>query len=238
MQKLAWSWSRLSKFEQCPKLFQGLFITKEIQMDSDATPLVKGREAHEALEHVMKALIIGNEPTYPDHLTHVEPLHRKLISASNINNIYVEQQIAFDEQMQQVGWYNTYPPVWLRVIYDLVAIDKAAKHAMIIDYKTGKKAHVEYGRSQLALFAMTAFAIYPHVDTVSTCYLWLNHKLKTAEVYTRAQYDNLMQEFGGRSELIQMAAASGNWEPKQNRQCRWCPGGPTFCHLHPEHIPF
>ena len=237
MKRIAWSWSRLSVFEECPKKFFGLFISKEISQDNDNPIFVRGREAHSALEVSMQNLLQGRpidlpETVYPDNpvrVGHVAPLLQKLHAGANWDTIYTEQKVAFDEAMNRVKYFNKHPPVWLRGSFDLNAIDTQKRHALIIDYKTGKKRHVEHGRGQLALFAMTAFATYPQVDTITTCYLWLEHNVKTVQNYSRADYGQLLQEFGGRSELIQLCNESGNWPAKKNNRCCWCPAHWGWC---------
>jgi len=229
MPKIAWSWSRWEKFDQCPKLFHGLNITKEVVMDSNAPPLVKGREYHDTLKDTMLVMLKGEQPEFPEHLAHVEPLQRKLYEAPNFSKIFVEQQLAFTEDMQRVGWFNRKPPVWLRVGLDLIAIDPEARYALIIDYKTGKVRHVERECSQLALFAVGAFAAYDEIDTIRTAYLWLEHNKKTEHTYTRDEYPDMLHEFGEKSELIQICNQSGNWPAKQNPRCRWCPAPFGWC---------
>lgn len=237
MQKIAWSWSRLEKHEQCPKLFHGLNITKEIKRDNDNPIFVRGREAHSASEVAMQNLLQGREMGLPDTVYpekpvpvgKVGPLLLKLHEGEHWDKIYTEQQLAFTEAMQRVGWFSKHPPVWLRVGLDLIAIDTVKRHAFIVDYKTGKYRHVEHGRGQLALFAVAAFAAYPEVDTVKTCYLWLDHGKKTVQNYSRADYAQLLQEFGGRSELIQLCNESGNWPAKENSLCKWCPAHWGWC---------
>ncbi len=229
MSKIAWSWSRLEKFEQCPKLFYGLNIAKDIHMDQDSPPLVEGRKCHENLEVTMRDILTGSTPTFLEETKHVEPLQRKLSADSNFQHVFVEQKLAFTVDLQRVGWFSRNPPVWLRVGLDLIAIDKERRHAVIIDYKTGKVRHVEWGRSQLALFAVAAFMAYNYIDTVSTHYLWLAHKKKTSQQYTRDQYPELLHNFGERSELIQICNQSGNWEAKQNDKCKWCPADFNYC---------
>jgi hypothetical protein len=236
MQKIAWSWSRLEKFEQCPKLFHGLNISKEIAMDNNNPVFVRGREAHSALDVSMQNLLRDQpadlpESVYPDNpvkLAHVEPLIQRLHDSSNYDTIYTEQQLAFTTEMERVGWFSRHPPVWLRVGLDLIAIDTEKRHAFVIDWKTGKKRHVEWGRGQLALFAIAAFAVY-EVDTITTCYIWIEHGEKTVQNYKRDEYEGLLHEFGERSELIQLCNQSGNWEAKKNNRCKWCPAPFGWC---------
>ena len=228
MKTLAWSWSRLETFEQCPRKFQGEYITKDFpKTNYDAEHFVKGRAVHKVLEDYMKNGVVIPYPIIKDEykfyvdLKFLMPLLNKMHEAEIK---LVEENLCFDMRMNKVGWWAK--NAWVRVIMDIIVV--VDDFALIVDYKTGK---VRKHSDQLKLCAGAAFEIFPQVNRVLSAYVWCEHphdKPVWAE-YDRSQKDDIWAEFGDRAELIQMANESGNWQAKKNHFCPWCPALPSQC---------
>ena len=209
-------------------LGQGTYVTKEFpKPDFDAPHFAKGKAVHKALEDYMNdgtpipypIVYKGNE--YPINLNFLYPLMDTMAEAEIK---MIEENMCFGVRMDKLSWFDK--KAWVRVIFDcLVIVDD---YCFIIDWKTGK---VKKKSDQLKLFAGAAMAMFPQVNKVLTAYVWCEHpdvKPVFAE-YTRDDYEDIWEEFGDRSELIQMANESGNWPAKKNMFCRWCDALPSMC---------
>lgn len=225
---IAWSWSRLNDFEQCPRKFQGKYVTKEFPKgDFDAPHFRKGKAVHKALEdYLSDGVVIPYPIVYKGEKFFVDLkyLTRFLNTLHAAPEKLIEENICFDMNLGRLSWYDK--QAWCRVIMDAIVV--IGDYALVVDWKTGK---VGRHSDQLKLFAAAAFQMYPQVRRVTTAYIWCEHpttKPLTAS-YTYEQKDDLWHEFGDRAELIQMANESGNWPAKKNMFCKWCDALPNQC---------
>lgn len=225
---IAWSWTRLDKFEQCPRNFQGSYITKEFpKPDFDAPHFKKGKAIHKVLEEYMRdGVVIPYPIKYKGETYHVKlDFLMPLLNAMHEGDLkLVEESVCFNEKLEKVDWFNK--KAWCRVIFDCVVI--IGDFALVIDWKSGK---VKKHSDQLKLFATAIMQLYPNVNRVLTAYVWCEHQYDkpTWAEYTRVNLDNMWNEFGDRAELIQMANESGNWPAKKNMFCKWCDALPNQC---------
>jgi hypothetical protein len=229
---LAWSWSRLDMFEQCPRKFYGTNISKEFPKPNFEAPhFAKGKAVHKVLENY---LIDGKPMPYPipykdqAFFVKLDFLLPMLDMMRKAKVVAPELQITYNVRMQEVSWFDK--KAWCRVIIDALIIQ--GDTAFAIDWKTGK---VKQHSDQLKLFAGAIFTKYPGVKRVLTAYVWAEHPAAkpTIAEYSRDQMADIWQEFGDRQEMIQMANESGNWPAKPNNFCKWCDARPDQC----EHKP-
>lgn len=225
---IAFSWTRLDCFEQCPRKFQGSYVTKEFpKPDFDAPHFKKGKAVHHVLEEHMKSGVVIPYPikykgeSYHIDLKFLEPLLNAMHKAPIIT---VEENVCFDERLNKLSWFDK--KAWCRVILDCAVV--VDDFALVIDWKTGK---VKQHSDQLKLFGAAIMTLYPQVKRVITAYVWCEHPASkpTIAEYSRTQLDNIWHEFGDRAELIQMANESGNWPAKKNMFCKWCDALPSMC---------
>lgn len=232
---IAWSWSRLDTFEQCPKKFYGSNISKEFPKPNfEATHFRKGKAVHKVLEDYLRdgtplpypvPALTGSEQFFVD-LKFLMPL---LDTMRRAEKVLPELQVTFDVKMNQISWFDK--QAWCRVIFDALII--VGDFAVVIDWKTGK---VKEYTDQLKLFAGAVFTKYPNVKRILTAYVWCEHPTAppTYAEYTRDQQRSIWEEFGDRQNLIQMANESGNWPAKQNMFCKWCDARPDQCEFKPD----
>lgn len=214
--RLAWSWSRLNDFEKCPRMCYWKHVAPKAlrcPMPQSET-LIRGREVHAHLERSVQG-----QPL-PAALAHVKPIVDAIHHDMNKGwEVKTECQLALREDLAVVGWFAK--DVWCRVIYD-VLMHQGNKMKML-DWKTGKVREEETG--QLRLFAMTGFAISPYTEQIDTDYIWVDHKQATHKTYYREQFEDILQEFRERSEMIQIAYnGDGEWQCKPEKwKCDHCP---------------
>ncbi len=215
---IAWSWSRLQDFEQCPFMFLGKHINKSMVVDYSSPHILAGREVHNMLEKAVKEGA-GVSPMYE----YLMPL----ITALRKQKAEAEKQITFNAFGNPTTWFSK--SAYMRCALDIICTDRRPKHKIIIDWKTGKVR--PDGKGQLSLYAATLFKSERDVETIIVGYVWVDHPdaPPTLETYHRSQFEGLWEGFQERAEKIQAANRAGNWPKQKNRFCHWCPATPLQC---------
>jgi hypothetical protein len=195
-------------------MFQGKHVLKDFPKENFNSPhLQRGKDIHKELEN---AVAHGT----PIHMSRI--FLKPLVDAIRRQNVaLVEMQLCFDAGFGERTWFDT-KNAWVRMGLDLTTYNDET-FIIVIDWKSGKVRRDS--KDQLRLFAGGAFKKYPKAKKVLTAYFWTDHPLEAplwAE-YTRDQCDEIWQEFGDRSELIQLANESGNWPEKPTYKCMFCP---------------
>lgn len=218
--EIAWSWSRLSLFEECPRRFSHVNIFKDVPKQ-DWSYMEEGKRIHKLLEDAAGSVKTGDGAMHPD-VENMRPIVEGFCQAFEF--VYPELKITLDHEFGEVDWFSK--QAWVRSMQDLVGIQD--NKAAIIDWKTGKPWP---DGGQLALNAITLMTIHPEVDEVATSYVYTKHpgKQEIKIIKRDIDYDPLWDEFEDRAELIQMANTSGLWQPKKNRFCSTCPCSTQQC---------
>ena len=113
---------------------------------------------------------------------------------------------------------------WARIKLDaFVRLSKT--HAVVIDYKTGKKFGNEIKHAeQTQLYQLAAFLRYPELETIDVELWYTDQDDLTHMKYTRSQGMRFFQNFNQRG--IAMTSAE-EFPPSPNVfACKWCPYGP------------
>lgn len=214
---IAWSWSRIETFEQCPRKFQLQNIIKAPNFKFEVNPTTeRGKLVHDQLE---KALLGTAE--LPEELKHVQPIIDKI--QSSFTEIQTEREIAWDKDKKLCSWFDTTVTMF-RCALDVLAVN--GTKAIIYDWKTGK---VRDKPDQLRLYAAVVFMMYPEVQTVHTAFIFVDHMQVKDAIYTRDQFQKIWHEFEDRAELIQIADESNQWPPRKNGLCGWCKADKNQC---------
>lgn len=208
---IAWSFSPLTQYRNCPKQYQEVRIFKNFaDTDRESEGLIWGNRVHKA---VQDALTVGTPlPTGMDMWTDIVEQFRK-----TKGTLYVEQQYAITEGFQPCDWFSK--QTWCRAIVDALWIDGAVAKA--VDWKTGKK---KPGSDQLALMAGVIFCHYPQVEEVRTLYVWLKTGQVTSETFYRKDIPTIWQLFLPDVKRLENAVATGTFPPRTSGLCsQWCP---------------
>jgi len=221
MQKIAWSYSRLTDFENCPLLFQHKHILKTIKFVANEA-MERGKKIHQALEHNTVRAIHGREPV-PGEVAHVQPIINNFVR--NHQEILIEEKITFDQHLNETSWFSK--DAWFRAVIDMVGRTNITNDGTtqeqtvsIIDWKTGQ---YRPSTDQLKLYNMAAFLKWSQVQQVTSALVFVDHKKSSPPLTTsRLELQDLVQEFGDRSEAIQIANEKDDWPAKKCFQCRWC----------------
>lgn len=218
---MAWSYSRLQVYRECPRKFYYKFIERLIEPQGDAAS--RGQEVHELFEHYARGGGVEfKEKVHTDCLKWLE--HTRELKP------IIEEGFAFDQSWQRTEYFakNVACRVKMDLFYQVSRPPKKAPHkytgklpiAISLDYKTGKidpEKHAE----QLKLYALSGLLILPEVSAVQTGVWYVDHEAKP----------RFMAEFG-RSQLTMLKRY---WEGETKRlfkdrvyratpstTCSWC----------------
>ena len=140
--QLAWSWSRLNTYEQCPRKFYLQNISKELKY-VQSPQAKRGEQLHTMLENAaMKYAEVRAgrcaDATFPDEIRHVMPLLGRLIDGADTfiveEGSNAQTKYALDDEFNKVSYFAK--NAWLRFGIDFAA--KYGKRAIMVDWKTGK----------------------------------------------------------------------------------------------------
>lgn len=206
---IAWSYSRLSNFEQCPRKYWHLNIQKDIT-EEKGEAATYGDEVHKSFAKFFKH---GVE--LPLHLRQYQPMLAQIAKAPG--DKIVEQQIALNANFEQVEWFSK--DAYLRVISDLTQHN--GTHAVTWDWKTGKPSD---DFTQLKLNAAVTFHLGQEIQHITMAYFWLKTKKVAPEVITRDKAADVWSGLLPRVQKYQDAHAANAFPPRQNYLCKgYCP---------------
>lgn len=215
MATVAWSFSYLQAYEQCPRRFE-LTKIKKLVTEPQTEQTMWGNQVHKALELRVKE----NKPL-EDRFKQFEPIMTRIIAADGRKE--PEQKFGITADFRKTTFFAK--DVWCRGILDLSIVRN--KSAILLDYKTGKP---KSDGDQMRLFAATAFTLYPWIERADTGYLWIASDKIDTKTYTREDVPAIWDEFAGRVRRIEIAIDKGNFPPNPSGLCKgWCPVGKQHC---------
>lgn len=201
-----WTFSRLEKFQNCPRQFYHVHVKKDVT-DTPGEAAIWGDTVHKALEHRLR-----DGTPLPEGMTQWEAFVAKL--AAKPGEKLCEQAMAIDKNFQPSPWSGS----WSRGKADVLVIN--GHEALALDYKTGKRKLTD----QLALYAGYTFAHYESVQVVSAGFIWLKDKKVDKETYTRQDVPKIWDKFLPKVRKLEVAYEKDVWPCKPSGLCRgWCP---------------
>lgn len=212
---LAWSYSSIKTFDQCPKKYYHLRVVKDVK-DEDTTATLYGTELHKAAEE-----FISLGKPVPARFAFIQDALDALQKIPGEKFCELKLGVAKrDGKFTPCDFYAK--DVWWRGIADLLVVNKEKKQAWLVDYKTSKNAKYA-DTKQLDLLAGAVFTHFPEVAIIKSALLFVvsNEIVKKEHEYImRSSYLNCMEP-----ELIRLDAAikTGVWNPNAGPLCKFCP---------------
>jgi hypothetical protein len=220
--KLAWSYSRLNKFKNCPwSAYWNNYAPKGERLKYvQGAGAARGDKVHKMCEAAvngdMTPLILDHNNASPLLRKDVFPKVTNLIATARTSEMCAaELKVVFREDKTLCDWFDK--DTWVRSSYDMVTINGA--RCDIFDWKTGKKWE---DKEQAEFYAGTAFTRFPQVEEVHTHYLWLDQNDKTDAVYYKKSEPHIWHKYEERAEEIEIANIDGNWEKRPSFLCDYC----------------
>jgi len=212
---IAWSYSSIKTFDQCPKKYYHLRVLKDFK-DEDSTATIYGTELHTAAEE-----FIRDGTPIPPKFSFIAPTLEALNRIEGEKHCEIKMGIAKrDGKFVPCEFFAK--DVWWRGIADLLIINEEKQTAYLVDYKTSKNAKYA-DTKQLDLLAGAVFTHYPKVMEIKSALLFVvsNEIVKKKhEFMMRLSYLNSMEP-----ELTRLEAAIKNnvWNPNSGPLCKFCP---------------
>lgn len=212
---IPWSYSSLTAYETCPRRF---FLTRmsKVVKEPQTEATLHGNAVHKALEEA-----VGGKCALPAKYAQYQPVVDRMRAAKGTK--LLEYKFALDSALRPVDYWAD--DCWVRGVIDVGIV--LPTRGVITDYKTGKR---KLDGDQMRLFAMTGFALWPHVDEIDTAYLWLQSNQLDREKFTRTQQSTIHQEFAIRVHRMENSQKNNEWPPRPSGLCKsWCPVGRSLC---------
>jgi len=214
----SWSFSKLNGFRTCPKKLYHSQIKKDFPEATNEN-MQWGNRVHDAM-----AKRIAHDTPLPAGMEQWEkwiPWVMAPNGRSDGTMIWSELKMAITEQIQRCAYFDRAVPVWFRTVADVLKVKLNV--ARMVDWKTGKppkdaKAEQE-AKDQLAMGAFTVFVWFPEVQVVQTQFVYLQHDMIDAEMYTRADMPKIMMRSLPDVMALQKATDSGDFPPKPSGLC-------------------
>lgn len=219
MDKIAWSYSRLTMFESCPQLFLQTHLKKTIKFVENAA-MKRGSEVHKQLERNVARAMSGM-PGVGEDVIHVQPIIDGFVAGHA--DVRVEEELTLTSELNKTTWFAK--DAHIRAKLDLVGIANPLSklqdwRVSTLDWKTGQ---VRDEPSQLKLYNMVVMLVWPLTQTVTSAFVFVDHKVCSPPVTsTRLELHHLIDEFCDRAEAIQIAAEKDHWPAIKNFRCKWC----------------
>ena len=216
----SWSHSKLSDFDRCKRMF---WLKHDQRIPEPERPLPPGKTEHAndrgtRIHDNCEGYVRGDHDALPPeadkHFGYQLDLLRTMYTDGMVS---LEGEWGMNDDWEPTEWKTA----WLRLKLDaMVMIDPT--HAIVIDYKTGKKWNNEVKHAeQLQLYQLVTFLRYPKLEKVTAELWYLDQDEVTSVTFTRAQGLRFKDGFNRRgiAALSQIA-----YPPNPNiHSCRWCP---------------
>lgn len=204
----AWSYSRLSAWEDCPLRAKLKLLDRRPEPEGPA--LARGNDIHKKAEKFAS----GQVRSLPQELGLFKDEFKDLKKAKPL----LEQQWAFTRDWEPCDWFGK--EAWLRVVCDAVRVEPPK--ATVIDHKTGKIRHGY--QDQVELFALATLAKYQDINEVETQLWYLDHGLIIPEapeewIFRREDEKKLRTKWEKRSKPMLL---DKTFAPRPGGHCRWC----------------
>ena len=198
----AWSYSRLSTWEECPAKAKYKFVNKLPEPDSPYA--ARGSDIHKMAEEY----ITGKVPELPVPLKEVGTYIEELKGG------HAELQLAFAVDWKPTSWFG--PQVYCRVIFDAAVVTPPV--VVVADHKTGKKREEEH-TDQLRLYGLAAMKQWPEATRVDAQVIYVDHGERLRMTFSKSVERELQEYWDERAGKMR---ADDIFPARPNPKCRWC----------------
>lgn len=209
--RLSHSYSSLKMFDNCPKRYYHQRVTKEV-VDQGGEASKHGERVHKSLEERLGPLRVPLPPELSKH----ERLCQSIENVAPGAVIEPERELVIKADLTTTHWKD--PEAWLRSKLDVMALN--GRRGLCIDFKTGTRRPDFF---QLEISALQMFVHFPELDIITTAFVWLREDKMDTEVYTREQYDELLQLVRSKTQRVEQALDHDVWPAKPSGLCNYCP---------------
>lgn len=216
----SWSISRLKVYESCPKHAKLKYIDKIPEPDRGPPPKGewpndRGSRVHKQSEQFVKGErndLVAESAAFSEEFHHLRDMHKA-------GKVITERMWCFNTDWCLVDEEDR-ENIWARFIIDALVF-VTPNHAVVIDYKTGKRFgnEIDHGK-QVQAYQLATFLKYPEVDLVTTELWYLDQNELATQRFTREQ--GLRFYKGINDRAVKMTEAE-DFPSKPGRACFFCP---------------
>lgn len=215
----SWSHSRLAEFEKCK--FK-VWLKNVERIEEPERPLPAGKMEHandrgSRVHDECEQYVDGRSDYMPAeaerHFAHHLDLLRILYAEGQVS---LEGEWGMDRNWEPTDWAKA----WHRCKLDAI-VRPSKTHAIVIDYKTGKKwgNEIKHGE-QMQLYLLNSFLRFPELEHVRTELWYLDLGETTVQEMTRSQALRFKSNFDRRGHAV---TSCTEFPPNPNKfSCRWC----------------
>ena len=210
--QIAWSYSSLNTFKQCPKKYFHTKVAKDVK-EKQSEAIIYGNQLHEIAEKYVR----DNEPI-PDAFMFIKEPIDKILNKFK-GDVFCEHRLGLTVNLAPCGFFDK--DVWYRGVIDLLIVD--GDRAVIVDYKTGKNpAYAD--TKQLEIMSLAVFSHFPDVKTIKSALLFLVNPALIKADFDREDKTELWAKWYGDVAQLKSCHESNVWNPMPNFTCsRFCP---------------
>ena len=196
----AYSFSRLSTYRQCPRLYKAQYVDKKVVFRETAATQ-KGVALHKQLQ----AALDKKQSTPPSVCFVPEKLWTGLVRVG----AQAEVKIAINNRKEECDFFAD--DVWLRGIADVLFVRDM--EAVIVDWKTGRPGFTD--RLQADVYGAL---VYVTRDIKETSFIYIYTTYDETEAVKVCGPDALRRV----EEVIAEVEADTEFRPKPGWKCRFC----------------
>lgn len=208
---IAWSFSSLKTFQQCPRKYYRTKVLKDIK-EPDTQATLYGKSMHSVAEDFIR----DGTPIPPEY-EYIAPLMETLRAIPGEK--HCELKLGLTPELEACEFDA--PNVWWRGIADLVIINEEKQLAHSIDYKTSKSARYA-DTKQLDLVALGIFAKFPNIVRVKSALAFVVSKEFVQAEHHAAMATKYIEKPAQDVARIEAALVNGVWNPVQGPLCKFC----------------
>ena len=215
------SFSGLQVFESCP---YHLYLDKVgLIPGSTNAAASRGSAIHDMLENYVNGTLDETEINWSLMKSNV--YHQNLINTFRkdyeVGLVIPELKYAITKNLNPCKWDSKI--MWHRGAIDVVLFkDSNKKQAVLFDYKTGSNNKTVVHKSQLMLYALMMFILYPQLEDISASPIYLDHKQDPFySTFKRSDFDLFWPRWHARLSAVTEANVFPARPNKFN--CKWCP---------------
>jgi hypothetical protein len=206
----AWSFSRLTDYEDCPRRAKFKHLDKYAEPGGPA--LERGSKIHKDCEAFVRGRLVELPPSlarFPEEFAELRKIAK---------DVAVEQQLAVDADWRPCDWFG--PQAWLRVVVDAShrSAETEVSTIVMVDYKTGKIYPDKV--DQLDLYGLVGLAYHPDIKRVDGAFWYLDQgEIINRSLLRGAEETRCRKVWAKR---VKPMLADSTFAPTPGDGCRWC----------------
>ena len=220
-QTKSWSFSRLLDFESCAYRAKLKVIDK---VPEPERPLPAGKTEHandrgSRVHDMCEKFVRGTGPLPPEAEKFRDEFESLATKFKTKGVVSLEGEWGFNKAWEPTDYRSK--DCWLRVKCDAV-VWLSKKHAVVIDYKTGRKFgnEIKHGE-QCQLYALALFMRHPELETITVELWYLDADELTHDVKAAKKWAYYLKFFNNRG--LKMTNATSFPPNPTQFTCKWCP---------------